>query len=409
MFPASHQDIEGYVEDAELEALLNDLESDRVERKESLSDREKIRQAICAFANDLPNHQKAGVLFIGVKDDGGFSGIEITDQLLRDLGGFAREGTLLPMPFLTVEKRHLRGHDIAVAVVQPADAPPVRYKGRVWIRIGPRRAGATPEEERRLAERSRGRNLPFDLQPVAGSSLADLDLEFFLTTYLPAAVDPDAIAQNGRTNEQKLASLRLLAPPPDSIPTLTGVLTLGVRPLDFVPCAFVQFVRFDGTRLTDPIKSAKEIGGRLDDVLRRLDEILESNVSVGLTVLGRSTELREPDYPLEALRQLVRNAVLHRIYEGTHAPIHLHWFSDRIEIQNPGGPYGTVNRANFGQPGIVDYRNPNLAEALRNLGFIQRFGLGIQIAREQLTRNGNPELEFRVEETHVLAVVGKKP
>lgn len=54
------------MDDAELEKLLKDLESDRVERKASPSDRDKIRQAICAFANDLPNHQKPGVLFMGL-------------------------------------------------------------------------------------------------------------------------------------------------------------------------------------------------------------------------------------------------------------------------------------------------------------------------------------------------------
>ena len=57
------------MEDEELETLLNDLESDRVERQTSISDQSKIRQAICAFTNDLPNHQK-NIIFIGVRDRG---------------------------------------------------------------------------------------------------------------------------------------------------------------------------------------------------------------------------------------------------------------------------------------------------------------------------------------------------
>ena len=56
--------------DQELEALLNDVESDRVERKESASDADRLRQAVCAFANDMPNHQKPGILFVGARDDG---------------------------------------------------------------------------------------------------------------------------------------------------------------------------------------------------------------------------------------------------------------------------------------------------------------------------------------------------
>jgi hypothetical protein len=56
--------------DHELEILLDDIESDRAERKESLADSQKIRQAICAFANDLPNHRQPGILFIGASNDG---------------------------------------------------------------------------------------------------------------------------------------------------------------------------------------------------------------------------------------------------------------------------------------------------------------------------------------------------
>jgi len=62
----------------ELEKLLHDLESDRVERKESAADGGRVRQAICAFANDLPDHRKPGVLFVGARDDGSSSGLPVT-------------------------------------------------------------------------------------------------------------------------------------------------------------------------------------------------------------------------------------------------------------------------------------------------------------------------------------------
>src|SRR5260370_31996202 len=91
--------------------------------------------------------------------------------------------------------------------------------------------------------------------------------------------------------------------------------------------------------------------------------------------------------------------------EGTNAPVHIQWFWDGIEILSPGGPYGHANRANFGQPAITDYRNPDLAEAMRNLGYVQRFGVGIALARKELEKNGNPPLEFQVEDAHVLATL----
>jgi ATP-dependent DNA helicase RecG len=110
-----------------------------------------------------------------------------------------------------------------------------------------------------------------------------------------------------------------------------------------------------------------------------------------------------------ALQQLIRNAVMHRAYENTNAPVRVYWFEDRIEIFNPGGPFGAVTRENFGKPGITDYRNPNLADPMKVMGFVQKFGLGIQTARAELTKNGNPDLEFQIEPTTVLATVKRRP
>ncbi len=93
----------------------------------------------------------------------------------------------------------------------------------------------------------------------------------------------------------------------------------------------------------------------------------------------------------------------------TNAPARVCWFDDRIEIHNPGGPYGGVNRENFGLPGVTDYRNPNLADAMRVLGLVQRFGIGIQTAQAELKRNGNPPVEFLVEPTRVVATVRQVP
>ena len=139
----------------ELERLMADLESDRVERKQS-PEADRMRQAVCAFANDLPGHRAPGILFAGVTDMGQPAGLAITDQFLKTLSDMRTDGKILPMPSLTVRKVVLKGVPVAVVEVYPADAPPVRYKGQVWIRVGPRRAIATIEEDRRLM-RIRGR------------------------------------------------------------------------------------------------------------------------------------------------------------------------------------------------------------------------------------------------------------
>ena len=87
--------------------LLREGESDRVEFKESLRGDapNRIREAICAFANDLPDHRKPGFVFVGVRDDGTVAGLSVTDELLRQLADMKTDGNIVPPPSLTVERR----------------------------------------------------------------------------------------------------------------------------------------------------------------------------------------------------------------------------------------------------------------------------------------------------------------
>ena len=87
----------------------------------------------------------------------------------------------------------------------------------------------------------------------------------------------------------------------------------------------------------------------------------------------------------------------------------LYWFADRVEIHSPGGPFGAVTNADFGNPGVADYRNPTVADAMRVLGYVQRFGAGIAIARQELANNGNPPLEHQAVAEHVLWIVRARP
>ena len=139
----------------EVKTLLSDMESDRVERTISTTDTNKFGQAICAFANDLPNHNLSGYLIIGADDKTGkVSGqVNITDQLLQNLGGIKTDGKLQPQVSMTVEKVALPEGDVAVVTVQPCEFTPVRYEGRIWIRNGPRKCIASEADEKLLLEK----------------------------------------------------------------------------------------------------------------------------------------------------------------------------------------------------------------------------------------------------------------
>lgn len=389
--------------DDELEQMLANLESDNVERKESFKGDapNTVREAVCAFANDLPNHRRAGLVFIGVRDDGMPVGLNITDELLRKLADIKTDGNILPPPTLTVTKHTLHGADVAVISVEPADSPPVRYKGRVYIRIGPRRGIASAQDERILNEKRRYRDRPFAVQSVLSATISDLDRRFFEDVYLPAAFAPDVLEANERSYEQRLASTKMIVGVDIPVPTVVGILTLSSRTRDFLSGAYIQFLRIAGQNLGDPISDEQLIDGAVNDMLRRIDEKLLAHNHTTVDFTSGTVEQRRQPYPLVALQQLIRNAVMHRTYESTNAPVRVYWYDDRIEITNPGGPYGAVSIENFGQPGVADYRNPNLAEALHVLGFVQRYGFGIPTAQRALAKNNNPPLVFSVQPTYI--------
>lgn len=396
--------------DDQLLELLNDLESDRTERKESFKGDvpKKARQAVCAFSNDLPGHNQPGVLFIGARDNGEPSALEVTDQLLMSLADMKTDGNILPLPAMSVEKRVLKNQEMAVVTVQPSDMPPVKFEGRIWIRTGPRRALANEQEERILNERRRYKNIPFDIYPVPTARLTDLSKSIFENEYMPRAFADDVLEANGRSYEERLASCRMILSPDDPTPTVMGLLAIGKSPQDFLPGAYVQFLRIDGTELADPVIDEEEIGGGVVEMLRRTEEKLKAHNRTSVDITQSATHQFATPYPQVALQQILYNAILHRAYESTNAPVRVYWFNDRIEISSPGGPYGNVTDENFGRPGITDYRNPNIADVLKVYGFIQAFGRGIATARRAMDNNGNPPLDFETNQSVVVCVFKKK-
>ena len=265
---------------------------------------------------------------------------------------------------------------------------------------------AYAEEERRLTEKSRWKSSPFDMQGVRGASVEnDLDMRKFEIEYLPAAVSPEVLAENDRSREDQLQALRLTTQ--EGIPTVTAILTVGKEPDYWFPGAYIQFVRFAGNELTASIVDQKEIRGTLAEQLRALDSLLKVHIVTALDTSGaRHKEI--PDYPFAALRELAHNAVIHRNYEGTNAPVRIHWFADNVEIINPGTVYGAVTPENFGKPGMTNHRNPTIAEAMKNMGFMQRFGTGITTAHKALEENGNPPPEFDAQENFVFVRIRKQ-
>ena len=391
----------------ELLSILHDIESDRVERTASTTDTDKFCQAVCAFANDLPNHRKPGYLIIGANDDGSLSGLKVTDDLLRNLGGIRSDGNILPLPAMTVQKRDdIPGGELALVAVLPSDTPPVRYKGQVWIRVGPRRAIASESEERILWERRTAFSATFDATPCIGCRFEDLLPDLFSITYLPNAVPPEVLKENSRDVREQMASLSFYDLQGDCA-TFAGALLFSKHSRHWLPGAYVQFVRFNGVNITNEPLDEHQFTGDLLTMLRELDAFLPGQIRSRPVPVSVLRDEQVSDYPFFALREFLMNAIMHRSYQS-NAPVRFYWFDDRVEIQNPGGLYGGATPENF--PRQNAYRNPVVASAMKVLGYVRTFGSGVLKAQEVLARNGNPPPEFTKDQpNYFLVTVRRRP
>ena len=390
---------------SEIDDLLTDIESFRVERTESLTDSDKFCKAICAFANDMPGSGLKGFLFVGVDKKGKPTGAKIDERLLENLASHRNNGQIILVPNIHVFKTNHESKDIAVVEVQPSDMPPVRYKQVVWIRTGPTANIATLEQERRLEERRVDRARTWDTRACVEATLSDLALDLFTLTYLPSGVSEAVLEENGRTVQEQLGSLRFYHSK-FRAPTNGAILLFGKDPLSFFPGAYVQYVKYDGPAQADTPVTERRIDGDLLTMMRDLDSLAKDIANYRpVRDIGLAEKI-VADYPDVALHELFINALVHRNYGASTTPVSINQFSDRIEIQNPGSLYGDLTKDQF--PNGTSYRNPVLAEAAKTLGFANRFGRGIALAKELLLRNGSPPLDYIIGDNHLAMIVRKR-
>ena len=382
------------ITETQLKTLLADLESETIERTRAFDKAEKMGQAISAFANDLSGRKKSGYIVLGVENDGKISGKRITDEQLTALGGLKTDGALLPPPAMSIEQLNLPEGDVVIIEVFPSIYPPIRYKGQAWVRVGARKSLATDEDIHILEERRLSFGCRFEEMPCQTARLEDLDISLFQNQYLPRAVQAEIITDDSRSVEEQMASLRFYNREL-RVPTNLGVLLFARRPELYIPSAYLQYVKFKGANNGSDILAEHAYQGPLINTIAELNAFVK--VGVAHPHPEKISALQEQtiyDYPDWSIRELLLNAIIHRDYQIGNAPIKFYEYDNRIEIANPGGLYGQATPQNF--PFVNDYRNPLLAEAMKLMGYVNKFNRGIAKVKEEMAKNGNPEPIFDI-------------
>ena len=223
-------------------------------------------------------------------------------------------------------------------------------------------------------------------------SFLGLNVDMIRNGYLPKAVDADVLAGDSRSLEEQMASVGLYDMD-NHCPTNAAVILFAHRPKQFIPGAYVQYVKFGGTDKASEILNERVFTSCLFDQLPKLDTFTENSVVTTRPVpVTAFREEQVVNYPREAIRELLLNAVMHRDY-SSNMPIRYYEFSDRQEIMNAGGLYGKARPENFLPVNLRDFvhlrdndetvnTRPSDTDILGN----PRFPKGITGANDKLDR-----------------------
>ena len=396
------------MDDNEIIAMSRGAEDTLFERKESW--RADIGgPAICAFANDLADRKQPGVLLIGQKDNREYLGLteaKLDEYLvkipqIRDI--------ILPLTSFQVRAIKIEERMFIAVIVEPSTSLPVRYDKEIYIRLGASTRIAKLEDEKKLQRKheqfAKISGFFDQMSPEFPPDMGDLNWRIIQEEYLPAAVSQNILDQNNRSREEQLASLRFLDP--EHKPNHAAILCFHPDPRRYIPGAYIQFLKINGTDLSHKGADHAEMSGSVFHQLQQINDKIKSHISASYTI--GEDERDNNDYPYSAIYQAICNAVMHRKYDGTNAPVRCYWFSDRIEIQSPGGCYGIISNESFGMDNsMADYRNPVLADALKHMKFVEKFGVGIPIIKSAMSDNGNPAPVFVANDNYVLIKLPRK-
>jgi ATP-dependent DNA helicase RecG len=166
-------------------------------------------------------------------------------------------------------------------------------------------------------------------------------------------------------------------------PTYAALLLFGRHPQQWLPNATILAAHFPGVAFSDRFIK-QDISGTLPDQIRQAEAFVQANLRKVARLVGL-TRQEGPEYPVEAVRELLVNAIAHRDYNLQGDNIHLNIYSDRLEVQSPGLLSGPVTLENLLEARFS--RNAVIVQVLSDMGFIERLGYGLDRVVKVLHQN----------------------
>ncbi|MDP2767909.1 MAG: putative DNA binding domain-containing protein [Candidatus Methanoperedens sp.] len=366
----------------DIKKLIDGGESQYLEFKESSGLMDEIGETISAFSNS-----NDGAVIVGVSNRGKILGVDIGNNTLEELANYIKRNTD-PQIFPSINTLEVDGRNIIMVKIKENAEKPVFFKNHAYKRVGTTNQRISSSEIRKLAKESGARNY-WDERISEDGNLENIDRER-LRWFLEEA------------RKQRGLNLPVDSPIKDALMKLkllkNGELTNAALLLFYKEMIFLQSevkcIRFSGNEPVKPYIDFQTIEGTVFDLIDRAMDIVLRNIKKSVRLVSGKVQREEKyEYPPDAIREAIVNAIAHRDYESP-SKVQVRIFDNRIEVWNPGKLPDEITIEDLRREHISVPHNPLLFKQLLWVKYVEDVGGGTLDMIHQCKERGMPEPLF---------------
>ena len=336
----------------------------------------EVIETLVAFAN-----ANGGTVFVGVSDKGMPLGTSIGKETAQNWINEIKNKTN-PQIIPDAEILNIDGKEIVSLFVPEYPIKPVSFRGKYFKRIGNSNHLLSIDEIANEHLKTINSSWDFYLDPNhTEQDLSNEKIKKFA----------DIVRKNETIRQIELSDIEIL----NKMEILrNNKITFGAYLLfvkDYCPISDVQIGRFkSNTMIIDSLSLNSDLFQEINDIMA----FIKKHLKVEYIITGNPQRIERFDYPLDAIREIVVNMVVHRDYRDNSASI-IKIFDDRIEFYNPGKLYGGITIEDLLSGNYTSKsRNKLIAKAFKEAEIIERYGSGIMRVRKICKDYGVKEPSF---------------
>lgn len=362
--------------------LTKQQESEILEFKTSTSEKKKIVQTVSAFCN-----KRGGAILIGISPQNKIVGVNIGKKTIEDLANYIKENTD-PKIYPLIKVKEVKKEKIIVIKIEENKEKPVFAFNIAYKRVGKTNQKISSREIQRLARSSQG--IHWDEQICKKAKLSNIDKEKVRLFLKKAKKERKHDIQPDIKTKEALKKLELIK---ENQLTNASILLFGKNPQKFFHQAELRCARFKGTTTTEFI-DMKVLKGTIIEQRIKTMEFIKEHIKLHAKIV-EDKRVETWEYPLEAIREAVTNAICHRDYRmSSNAQIRI--FDDRLEVWGCGPLPDPLTIEDLRKEHESIPRNPLIANCFFRIKFIEKWGTGTNRIIKQCLKHNLPEPSFKI-------------